>query len=34
MPAKYAFWEMDYRGEGAATAIPRIMRGGGRKSNT
>jgi len=29
MSAKYAFWETNYRG-GAETAIPRIVRGGGR----
>jgi hypothetical protein len=29
MAAKYAFWETNYRG-GAETAIPRIVRGGGR----
>lgn len=30
MPAKYASWETPYRGAGAVTAIPRIIRGGGR----
>jgi hypothetical protein len=30
MPAKYASWETHYRGAGAVTAIPRMIRGGGR----
>lgn len=30
MQAKYASWEAPYRGAGAVTAIPRIIRGGGR----
>jgi hypothetical protein len=30
MAAKYALWETNYRGDGAETAIPRIVRGGGR----
>jgi hypothetical protein len=30
MQAKYASWEAPYRGLGAITAIPRIIRGGGR----
>ena len=30
MPAKYASWETAYRGGGALTAIPRMIRGGGR----
>lgn len=30
MPAKYALWEMNYRGGGVETAIPRIVRGGRR----
>ena len=30
MSAKYALWEMSYRGSGAATAISRMIRGGGR----
>lgn len=30
MPAKYTFWETTYRGAGAVTAIPRMIRGGGR----
>ncbi len=30
MPAKYASWETPYRGAGAVTAIPRMIRGGGR----
>jgi hypothetical protein len=30
MPAKYALWEMNYRGGGVETAIPRIVRGGGQ----
>ncbi len=30
MPPKYVSWETNYRGGGAETAIPRIVRGGGR----
>ncbi len=30
MPAKYASWETPYRSAGAVTAIPRMIRGGGR----
>lgn len=30
MPAKYASWGTPYRGDGAVTAIPRMIRGGGR----
>jgi len=30
MPAKYASWESPYRNDGAITAIPRMIRGGGR----
>ncbi len=30
MPAKYTFWEATYRGAGVVTAIPRMIRGGGR----
>lgn len=30
MEAKYASWDAPYRGAGAITGIPRIIRGGGR----